>query len=148
MARDAAPLELTEFGELLAAPILHEEAPRDERAPLVDLECGERAAGDGYELLVLPLGSGRAPRSPAVYGCIASRWSDSGGALLQQEARVHHRDPVAHGRGELEVVCDEQHRQAPLPPLFVEDRHDLGLCRDVEGGRRLVGEDEAGYASP
>ena len=63
-------------------------------------------------------------------------------ADLDDLARVHHRGPVADRGGQLQVVGDEQHRQAELAAQVVQDRHHLGLGGDVERGRRLVGEQQ------
>ena len=59
---------------------------------------------------------------------------------------VHDRRAVAHRGRELEVVGDEQQRQAALAAQLVEDRHHLGLRGHVERGRRLVGEHQARLA--
>ena len=45
-------------------------------------------------------------------------------------------------RGELQVVGDEEHGHAALAAQLVEDCHHLGLGGDVQGGRRLVGEEQ------
>ena len=61
--------------------------------------------------------------------------------LFHDAAGIHDENPVTERRGELEVVRDEQHGQLPFPPQRIEDGHDLGLDRDVEGRRRLVGDE-------
>ena len=103
----------------------------------------------------------RAPRDrrQAVRACAVDRRARAGqrrGVRVQRavvQARgsrglddlpgVHDRRAVAHRRRELEVVGDEQQRHAALAAQLVEDRHDLGLGRHVERGRRLVGEQQA-----
>ena len=61
---------------------------------------------------------------------------------LDDHPVLHHRDPVADGVGQVEVVADEQHGEAARRPLLVEDRHDLLLGGDVERRRRLVGQQQ------
>jgi hypothetical protein len=41
-------------------------------------------------------------------------------------------------------VSNEQHRETELPPQFVQQFEDLLLNRHVEGGHRLVGDDQLG----
>ena len=62
--------------------------------------------------------------------------------LLHDLPRVHDDRPVADRRGQVQVVRDEQHGQAVRLPQLVQDRHDLGLRRHVERGRRLVGQQQ------
>ena len=84
-----------------------------------------------------------------------TRFEETGGVRVQRRAeealgplrfhhtaRVHDEDPVAERRGELEIVGDEEHRQLPLSPQGVEDRHDLGLDGHVERRRRFVGDED------
>ena len=55
---------------------------------------------------------------------------------------VHHGDRVAVLRDDAEVVGDEHHRHPELVLELGEQREDLILDRDVERGRRLVGEQQ------
>ena len=64
------------------------------------------------------------------------------GADLDDLAEVHHGDAVAHVAHDGEVVGDEDHRQAELALQLAQQVEDLGLDRDVEGGDRLVGDDQ------
>ena len=61
---------------------------------------------------------------------------------LAQLAEVHHRDPVAHVLDDGEVVGDEDERQPVLLLHLLEQVEDLGLHGDVEGGHRLVADDQ------
>ena len=79
-------------------------------------------------------------RAPPCTGGAGRSCSVADGCCLDDLAGVHHRRAVADGAGELEVVRDEQQREAALAAQLVEDRHDLGLRRHVERRRRLVGE--------
>ena len=63
-------------------------------------------------------------------------------ALLDDLARVHHREPIAAGGGELEVVRDEKQRQSPLQPLLLDDRHHVRLRGDVECGGGFIREQQ------
>ena len=66
--------------------------------------------------------------------------------LLDHPAGVHDDDPVGDLGDDAEVVGDEQNRHADLAPQLVEQRQDLRLDGDVEGGRRLVGDQQQGVA--
>ena len=62
--------------------------------------------------------------------------------LFDDPSRVHDEHPIANGGSEVQIVSDEE---APTPTLATQPRkksNDLCLCSDVEGGRRLVGDDE------
>ena len=65
-------------------------------------------------------------------------------AELDDAPGIHHRDPVADFRDDAEIVGDEQDRGALLAPQIVEQAEHLRLDRDVERGRRLVGDQDAG----
>ena len=145
MARDTAPVQLTEFGELLAAPVLREGASRDERTPCIHLESGERAPWNRQEFRgPLPRVGSRSQESSRV-GVHRLLMQRPGGALLHKEACIHHGDAIADRGGELEVVRNEQHGEAALASLFVQNGRRLGLRRNVERRRRFIGEDEARF---
>ena len=61
--------------------------------------------------------------------------------LLDDLARIHHRDPVAHLGHDAEVVRDEDQRHAGLALDVLEEVQVLGLDGHVEVRRRLVGDD-------
>ena len=64
-------------------------------------------------------------------------WADLGNS-----SGIHHRHPVG-GLGDHAHVVGHQHdRRAVLPAKPLEQRNDLRLDRDVERGRRLVGDDQ------
>ena len=90
--------------------------------------------------------SGRAARQRRRVGVQRIAVEQIRGRGLDDLPGVHDRGAVAHRGGQLEVVGDEQHRQAALAAQLVEDRHHLGLRGDVERGRRLVGEQQPGLA--
>ncbi len=56
--------------------------------------------------------SGRAAASAAVYGCSGSECSSADSRTSTIWPGVHHRGPVADRGGQVQVVGDEQHRQA------------------------------------
>jgi hypothetical protein len=70
----------------------------------------------------------------------------SGRGPLDYPARVHHHDLLGVGRGEGEVMADHQQRGAKLLLQVQQEIHDLSLGRDVERGRRLVGDQQRGLA--
>ena len=68
------------------------------------------------------------------------------GAALDHLAGIHHRDAVGDARDDAEIVGDQDHRHAELALQVGEQTQDLRLDRDVERGRRLVGDDQVGIA--
>lgn len=65
-------------------------------------------------------------------------------ALFDDQAAAHDRDPVADLPHHGEVVRDEDEGEPEFPLEFREQRGDLGLSGDVQGGDRFVADDEAG----
>ena len=59
-------------------------------------------------------------------------------AFLDDLARIHHADPVAHFEDEPEIVRYVQKRGAVFLAEFGDQLDDSGLDRYVERGRRLV----------
>ncbi len=59
---------------------------------------------------------------------------------LDDIARVHHVDPLGHAGDDAEVVGDEDQCRAGVRRQAPQQLEHLGLDRDVEGGRRLVGD--------
>ena len=90
--------------------------------------CGRRGAGSDR-------------RRPSVYGCCGLREDGGGIALLDDLARVHHPDPVAHRPDDAEVVGDQQDRRVGLGLERADEVEHARLDGRVEPGRRLV-EDE------
>ena len=84
---------------------------------------------------------GRPPASAFVYGCCGVSKTSRGGALLDDPARVHDREPVGDLDEHREVVRDEQHREAELALEALQQLEHLRLDHHVEGGGRLVGDD-------
>jgi hypothetical protein len=67
-----------------------------------------------------------------------------GACRLDELARVHDRDAVGELEQQREVVRDEEHREAEIAFEGVDLLQDLALHDDVEGGRRLVHDDQLG----
>ena len=65
-----------------------------------------------------------------------------GGGVLDDLAGVHHGDSVAHPGDDAEVVGDQQHGDVEALLKVGEQVEDLRLDRHVEGGRRLVGDEQ------
>ena len=65
-----------------------------------------------------------------------------GAALLDAATGVHHEDVVGRLGHDREVVGDEDDRRAELLLEVVDEVEDLRLDGDVEGGRRLVGDEQ------
>ena len=85
---------------------------------------------------------GLAPSRAIVYGCAGVVQDGGGGAGLDDLAGVHHRDVVADVGDHAEVVADDDHRQAGVADQRPQQAEDLGLHGDVEGGGRLVGDQQ------
>ena len=71
---------------------------------------------------------------------------DRTGAGLDDAAVLHHRHAIAQVGDDPEVVRDDQHAHVRSLLQLAEQVEDLGLHGDVEGGRRLVGDDQVGVA--
>ena len=67
-------------------------------------------------------------------------------SLLGEARRVHHVHAVGVARDDAEVVRDHDHRDVELARQLLHEMQDLRLDGDVEGGGRLVGDDELGIA--
>jgi len=65
---------------------------------------------------------------------------------LHDAPGVHHGDPVAELGDDSEIVRDEHERQVRLALDLFQETEVLRLDRDVERGRRLVGDQEARLA--
>ena len=106
------------------------------------LERGQGAAGNGAQPVrrLADVRAGRGERGGV--GVERVGVQQRGGADFDDLPGVHHHGAVADGGGQLQVVGDEQHRQPEVAPQAVEDRHDLGLGGDVQGGRRLIGQQQ------
>ena len=63
-------------------------------------------------------------------------------ALLDDLAALHHADSVGELAHDAEIVGDEQHRHAEPRLRVLQQLQDLRLHRDVERGRRLVGDQQ------
>jgi hypothetical protein len=61
---------------------------------------------------------------------------------LGQPARVNDRHPVRDLRGHTQVVGDQQDAAADLVPQRPEQPEHLRLHHDIQGGGRLVGDDQ------
>ena len=64
--------------------------------------------------------------------------------LLHHLTGVHHHDPVGHFGHNTQIVGDEEQSGMGLLLEQCQQVEDLGLHGDIEGGRRLIGDDEAG----
>ena len=71
-----------------------------------------------------------------------------GGAALDDAAEVHHRDPVGDVPGQAEVVGHHDDAQPEVGAQLEQQREDLAADRGVEGGDRLVGDDQRPAAAP
>ena len=60
------------------------------------------------------------------------------GTKFYEASRIHNGDAVCDVRDDSQVVRDEQHGEAKLGTKFGEQFKNLGLDGDIEGGRRLV----------
>ena len=67
-----------------------------------------------------------------------------GGPRLDERARVHHVHPLAHSRDDPQVVGDHHQCRPMLTDERAQELEDLRLDRHVQGGRRLVGDQQFG----
>ena len=123
----------------------HQWAARAERAPRGEVEQRRGRPGHRDELLV-PAGVQGRQRSEQ-----AHRVGHAGPVehvvdrpRLHRLPGVHHHDPVGHPRHDPQVVGDEDHGGARGLLGLLDGLEDLRLHRDVEGGGRLVGDDDVG----
>ena len=86
---------------------------------------------------------GRAARSSSGVGMARPAEQRRGGGLLDDAPGIHHHHLVAHLGNHAEIVGDEQQGHAQLALEAAQEIQDLGLDGDVEGGGRLVGDEQA-----
>ena len=108
-----------------------------------------RAAGDGGQLR-LALGLEAQHRVEQGGGVpVPGRVEDLGrGPGLGLPARVHDEHPVGMAGDHAHVVGDQQGGHAERLAQPVEQLHDLRLGGDVQGGGRLVGDQQPGLGTP
>ncbi len=99
---------------------------------------GDRDEADPLWLLDLR----QAVEQPPSVGVLRTGEELAGGPLLNDPPGVHHRDLVAHLGNHPEVVGDEEHRRAGGALQRAHQLQDLSLDRNVERGRRLVGDQQ------
>ena len=63
-------------------------------------------------------------------------------ALLDDFAVRHHAGAIRHLFHDAEIVGNEKHRHAQARLKIFQQAENLGLNRDVEGGRRLIGDQQ------
>ena len=88
----------------------------------------------------------RARAAPTCTGAGASQKTSRFGALLDDPPGVHHHHAVGDLGDDADVVRDQDDRRAELGLEPLDQLQDLGLDRDVERGRRLVGDQQVGVA--
>ena len=64
------------------------------------------------------------------------------GRFLGNTARIQHDNTLGDARDHAHIVGDEHHRHPGLFPQPGQQVENLGLDRDVERGRGLVGDEE------
>ena len=142
-AHEVARLELLERRHLLARLLDLEAAARRERALGRRAEHVPRRARDRHQPLPA---AGVEPRDalqqPERVGVPRPREEPVGRAGLHEHAGVHHVHALAHARDDAEVVRDQDERRVEVGDEGLQQLEDLRLDRDVERGRRLVGDQE------
>ena len=108
-------------------------------------QVGRRAV-DRDEAVEHDVDPRRRPQQPDRVRMGRSGVEVGGRGVLDDLAGVHHRDPVAHAGDDAEVVGDQQHGDAEALLQVGEEVEDLRLDRDVERRRRLVGDEQLGFA--
>ena len=134
-----------ERGLARAAWALRHRAARGERAAGRAIDSRRRVSADARQPLdARPVGAGqRAEQADRVRH---ARAVEDGVRLspLDDAAGVHDGDPVGDAGDDAEVVGDEEEGRAALVPGRVEYLEHLRLDGHVEGGGRLVGDDDVG----
>ncbi len=64
--------------------------------------------------------------------------------LLDNPARIHHRDPVGHLRHHSKVMRDKEQTKLQLSSQAIQKLEDLLLYSDVQSRRRLIGNQQLG----
>src|ERR1700716_1614685 len=100
----------------------------------------------GQEVAQRGAGARRRPHQLAGVGMRRRGENLARGRRLHHMALFHHRHTVAIGRGEPEIVGDEDGRHAALFGELDDEVHDSLLRRHVEPGGRLVGDQQLGTA--
>ncbi len=68
------------------------------------------------------------------------------GGLLDHPSQVHHGDVIAHLRHHTQVVGDEDDRHVDAGLQIAHQVQDLGFGGHIQGGGRLIGEQDGGGA--
>ncbi len=84
--------------------------------------------------------------APSCRGVCGRSSTSSPRARLDDPACVEDRDAIGNRRHDPEVVGDQDDRQVVLAAQAVEEPQDPGLDGDIEGRRRLVGDQQLGPA--
>ena len=106
-------------------------------------EIGDRA-GDWTKLVAATFNSRHAAQEPQRVGMPGLAQDLSGRRHLDELASVHDANPVTRLGDDAEIVRDQNHAHAAIALQPHEKRQNLVLDRDVEGGRWLVGQQQAG----
>ena len=72
---------------------------------------------------------------------------DARRTFFDDASRVRHCDAVGHLRDDREVMRNEKKREAEIAPQSREKFENLFLHRDVQRGRRLIGNEQPGSFS-
>lgn len=129
--------------ELPEAALLCSFTAGREGAALRELHEGGRGALDREEALsFFDISAGdRAEESPRV-GMSRVIEDVLRAAAFHDEAAVEDRDPLTDRSDDSHIVGDQNDGALEFLPKLVQEREDLRLDRDVEGGRRLVRDEE------
>ncbi len=129
-----------------ARPFTPDRTARMEAASGRRVRRGRRLSGDGNEPLLIAVDARDAAQQSDRVG-MAGPFEEIGDRRgFHDAAAVHHGHPVSHAGDHAEIMGDQHDRGAGLGLAFGEQRQHLCLHRDVERGRRLVGDDQRGVA--
>ena len=99
-------------------------------------------AGDDVEPFLAGADDGDRPDEAHGVGVLRPGEEGLGGGFLDDAPGVHDRHPVGHLGHDAQVVGDEDDGHAQVGPELEHEVEDLGLDGDVEGGGRLVGDEQ------
>src|SRR5579883_1121750 len=129
-----------------AAMLVGEGAARvEEAAPRPVVEAGNDA-GDRREAGLAGAALGQGGEERRGVGVLRRREELRRAPLLDDLPRIHDGDALRRLGDDAHIVGDENERHAALALQRQQQIEDLRLDRDVEGGRRLVGDEEARVA--
>ena len=145
-AAQCLPDRAAEALESLARIFLDQLVHLEQRLAVGDVELGDGCTGRNVRLRqqIAKRNAGPRRRAHQLARILMRRRGEDGPRCsgFHHASLFHHDNPVAIGRGEAEIVGDQDRRHAALAGQFHDQLHHRLLGGDVETGGRLVGDQE------